>query len=104
MTTFLVPVGNETTSIEENLFCHGTGFACLPPLPMLLSILNISQVPSLVILDASSGQKLSRDAMIAVEWNDAHSVINAWQKGQSGLSLPQKLLAMATLQSDCVIL
>lgn len=104
MTTFVITLGNEPTSMDENLFCQGTGFASLPPSPMLLSILNINQVPSLVILDTSSGQKLSQDAMIAVEWNDAHSVINAWQKGESGLTLCQKVLAIACLQSDCVIL
>ena len=104
MTIFVITLGNDTGSIDENLFCQGTGFAYLPSSPMLLSMLNIDQVPTLVILDTSSGQKLSRDSMIAVEWNDAHSVINSWQKGGSGLSLSQKVLAIVTLQSDCVIL
>ncbi len=104
MTTFLMNIGDKNSSCDDTIFCHGTGFAAIPATPLLLSMLNVNQVPTIIILDNATGQKISRDAMIAMEWNDAHSVINAWQKGKSGLSFAQKTIAVATLQSDCIIL
>lgn len=110
MTTLLITVGNttgtRTTSHDDDIFCQGTGFASIPASSLLLSMLNITHVPTILILETSSGQKISRDAMLAMEWNDPHHVINAWQKGNSGLTFAQKVLAIATLQSEehCIIL
>jgi len=122
MTTFLVSLdsgsslgrGGDEDDDEENTnetvdnFCQGTGFCYLPErkIPLLRSMLNISQVPSIVILNVTTGQKLSDEAMLAMEWNDSHTVINAWQKGQSGLTCMQKMMAILTFQgnsSPCTI-
>jgi hypothetical protein len=66
--------------------------------------LNVTQVPSLVIIDSTTGRPLSTDAALAIEWNEPHRVINAWQRKSSGLSLSQKMFSVLTLQSDtCTI-
>jgi hypothetical protein len=108
MTTFLIAPGDRSATggqeSHDNLFCKGSGFATLPASAVLLSMININQVPAIVILDTSTGQRISRDAMLAMEWNDPHSVINAWQRGKSGLDCTQKILAVASFQSDCCIL
>lgn len=103
MTTFLITAGGQESS-NDNVFCQGTGFATLPASPILFTMMNINHVPTVVILDTATGQSISRDAILAMEWNDPHCVINAWQRGKSGLDCMQKILAVATLQSDCVIL
>jgi hypothetical protein len=107
MTTFLIFLGDTVggqESSEENMFCQGTSFAILPASAVLLSMININQVPAIVILDTATGQRISRDAMLAMEWNDPHSVVNAWQRGKTGLDCTQKILAVASFQSDCCIL
>lgn len=104
MTTFLVNVGASASGPgDDSIFCQGTGFAVLPPTPVLLSMLNISQVPVAIVFETATGQRISRDAMLAMEWNDPQSVINAWQRGKSGLDCTQKALAIASLQTDCVV-
>jgi hypothetical protein len=100
MTTFLVSLGDEQAG---GIFCRGTGFCHLPETLAIRSLLNVSQVPYLAIVDTTTGEKMSQDAMLAMEWNDAHRVINSWQRGRSGLTCTQKMMAVATLQSSCVI-
>jgi hypothetical protein len=103
MTTFVVSTG---TTQMDTVFCRGTGFASLPSSPILLTLLNIFQVPTIVVVDTTTGRPISSDAGLAMEWNDAHGVINAWQRGSSGLTLRQKSLAILTCQSSssCLIL
>lgn len=123
ITTFVIPLGLDDGSTSSSttpqdplliptttgLFADGTGFAALPASALtktgslLLTLLNVDQVPSVVVLDATTGQRLSKDASLAIEWNDPHSVINAWQTGESGLTTSQKALAVASMQSDCTI-
>lgn len=103
MTIFLVVIGDYADPSTDDAFCQGTGFALLPSTPILLSVLNITQVPAAVVLDSGTGQKMSKDAMLAIEWSDPQSVINAWQRGKSGLDCTQKALAVASLQTDCAI-
>lgn len=100
MTTFLLSMGDDTS---VGIFCEGTGFSHLPSTPTVRSLLNISQVPCVIVVDVKTGQKMPQDAMLAMEWNDAHTVINSWQRGRSGLSCTQKMLAVAALQSNCII-
>ena len=105
MATFLVTVGGNAASTDAtgDVFCQGTGFSSLPSTPILLSLLNINQVPVAVVLEKATGHKISRDAMLAMEWNNPQSVINAWQRGKSGLDCTQKALAVASMQSDCTL-
>jgi hypothetical protein len=100
MKTFLVCLGDDAAA---DFFCHGTGFCHLPETPLVRSLLNISQVPCVIIVNSTTGEKMSQDAMLAMEWNDAHRVINSWQRGQSGLTCTQKMMAVATFQSSCAI-
>lgn len=102
MTTFVMPLSDDTED-PDFLFCQGTGFAVLPPSSVVLSMLNITQVPYLAVLETATGQRKDSDAMLAMEWNDPHAVINMWQRGKSGLSCTQKILAVASCQSQCVI-
>ena len=112
MTTFLVSLGNgsgdenDAVAAGVEIFSQGTGFCHLPETPLLRSLLNISQVPCIIVVDTTTTdqKKMSQDAMLAIEWNDPHHVINAWQRGQSGLTWTQKIIAVITLQSSpCVI-
>jgi hypothetical protein len=127
ITTFLVPVGGNTMvlsssykdnhgdnnntddDIEESsnnfLFCHGTGFVLFSQTSYLITMLNTSQLPSVIIIDSTTGRIVSQqDALLAMEWNDSHTVINSWQQGKSGLSCLQKLFAIVTCESSCVVM
>ena len=112
MTTFLVYLENgngyehDVTAAGVEIFSQGTGFCHLPETPLLRSLLNVSQVPCIVVVDTTTAdqKKMSSDSMLAIEWNDPHHVINAWQRGQSGLTWTQKIMAVITMQSSpCVI-
>lgn len=103
MSTFLLFLG-DVDDPSSNLFGLGTGFAVLPPSTVVMSLLNIQELPALVIIDRTTGAKISRDAALALEWNNPQDVINSWQRGRSGLSCTQKLLALSTFQSDCSIM
>ena len=100
--------GQDIFSQNDNLWSHfgrGTGFTSLPTSSVLMTLLNITQVPTLVVIDTSTGRPISSDAVLALEWNDPHDVLQAWHTGYSGLNCWQKLLALATFQSDdCTIL
>jgi hypothetical protein len=86
------------------LFCKGTGFARLsPPSLVLTSLLNVVQIPTLAVLDTTTGRLLPEDAGLAMEWNSSAQVLEAWNMGQSGLTMSQKVLAVASLQSNCTI-
>lgn len=102
MTTLIVFCDNDSSQ-GEPLFCQGTGFTSFPSSPTLMSVLNITQVPSLIVLDTLTGRPIHSDAALALEWNDPHAVLDAWQQGQSGLSSTQKVTAVVTLQSNCAI-
>jgi hypothetical protein len=103
MTTFVVSL-NDNGEERDTLFCQGTGFSSFPSSSILMMLFNITQVPTIVIVDTTTGRAKSPDAGLAMEWNDPHYVINAWQRGNSGLSLSQKALSVITCQSNCVIL
>ena len=127
MTTFVVNLNNnnnnhrggeddtssETASRKNvNLFSHfgtGTGFTYIRPtsssLSIFMALLNVTQVPTIIIFDTSTGRPISGDAKLALEWNEPHDVLQAWHVGHSGLTTCQKLLAVVTCQSsDCTIL
>jgi hypothetical protein len=91
----------------DTAFLQGTGFATLEDStpPLLLTLLNITQLPSVVVIDTATGRKVSEDAGLAIDWNDAHLVLNAWQRGKSGLTCSQTTLAVLTCQGSapCVI-
>jgi hypothetical protein len=89
---------------EESSFMHGTGFAALGSTPVLMSLLNVTQVPTIVIIDSDTGRPLSSGSALAIEWNDPHDCLNAWQAGASGLTARQKVFSLATFQRDCAIL
>jgi hypothetical protein len=100
MTTFLISLDGKES---DNSFCEGTGFAIFPFFPMATRLLNVTQVPAIVVIDSTTGRPLSSDAALAVEWNDPHFVINAWQRKKSGLSCSQKAFSVLTFQSTCTI-
>ena len=95
-----------------NLFSHfgnGTGFTYIRPtsssVSIFMTLLNVTQVPTIIIFDTSTGRPISADAKLALEWNEPHDVLQAWHVGHSGLTTCQKLFAVATCQSsDCTIL
>jgi hypothetical protein len=103
MTLFVVSLSSHLPS-EESSFMHGTGFAALGSTPVLMSLLNVTQVPTIVIIDSSTGRPISGDSALAMEWNDPHDCLNAWQAGGSGLTAWQRIFSLATFQSDCAIL
>lgn len=100
ITTLVVFCGD---SEGQPLFCRGTGFASFPFSATLMSVLNIVHVPSLVVLDTQTGRPIHSDAALAMEWNDPHAVLDAWEQEQSGLSSSQKVVSVLTLQSNCII-
>jgi hypothetical protein len=102
ISTFFVSLNDDPDA--DTLFCQGTGFAIFPSSPTMMTLLNVTQVPSLVIIDSTTGRPLSTDAALAIEWNEPHDVINAWQRKSSGLSMSQKIFSVLTCQSDaCTI-
>jgi hypothetical protein len=44
-----------------------------------MSLLNVTQLPTIVIIDSNTGRPLFRDSALAIEWNDPHDCLNAWQ-------------------------
>ena len=84
-------------------FCRGTGFGLFPTTPLsvptVLSVLNVTKIPAVVVLDAGTGRTVAHDAILAIERNDGHGVINRWQSGKPGLSPWQQVGAVATC--DC---
>jgi hypothetical protein len=101
--------GGISDVLDDNIFCHGTGFSllCMDHTSVLLSMLNVTQVPSVVVLDTVTGRQLGDTALLAMEHhaNNPHQVIQAWEQGKSGLSCCSKFLAMVTCQTStpCVI-
>ena len=100
MTIFLVNCNETSTDQLSSVFLAGSGFAHLPHHPILHTLLNITQIPTLVVVDTTTGRPLSQDAILALEWNDPHYVLDAWKRGQSGLTGFQQGLALATWQSQ----
>ena len=105
--------GTSSASRNVNLFSHfgtGTGFTYIrlqptSSLSIAMALLNVTQVPTIIVFDTSTGRPISSDAKLALEWNEPHDVLQSWHVGHSGLTTCQKLLAVATCQSgDCTIL
>ncbi|OEU06460.1 hypothetical protein FRACYDRAFT_272740 [Fragilariopsis cylindrus CCMP1102] len=93
----------EDFSSNNDNFCAGTGFTVFPSTvstSTILAILNVSKIPSVVVIDTTTGRIVSRDAILAIEKNNSHTVINRWQSGKSGLSFGQSICAAVTCQSD----
>jgi hypothetical protein len=95
-----------------DLYCLGTGFALLPNnnsnTSLLLSMLNVTQVPSIIVIDTATGRQVGGDvALLAMVSNrdNPQRILQAWEQGKSGLSCCETLLAMATCQTSvwCVI-
>jgi hypothetical protein len=92
-----------------DLFCLGTGFSLLPDdnTSFLLSILNVIQVPSIIVVDTATGRKVGGDAtLLAMETHrdNPQQVLQAWEQGKSGLSFCETLLALAKCQTlACMI-
>jgi hypothetical protein len=96
-----------------SILAAGTGFVKMEFNPILLTILNITQLPSLVVIDTTTGRPLSGSSsssrfnhhtMVAIEYNDPDSVIQAWKQGKSGISCCQSIWVTATCQdSACVV-
>lgn len=97
-------VFTDLSNDNDDSFCKGTGFAKFPlshhNLSNVLALLNVTKIPSLVIIDTITGQTVSRDAILSIENNDCHTVINRWQMGKSGLSFTQQVCAHVTCQSE----
>jgi hypothetical protein len=95
----------DTPHVDNFFFFHGTGFAVFPSEQndIVWNMLNISQLPSVIVNDTTTGRIVSADALLAIERNDPHFVINSWQQGKSGLSCLQRLLAAATCEGSCHI-
>ena len=87
-------------------FMDGTGFIKLVRDPsIVMTLLNVSQIPTLTIIDTVTGRPIPLNAALALEWNEPHNVLQAWHMGQSGLSISQQLLAIVSCQShECTIL
>ncbi|KAG7359738.1 hypothetical protein IV203_034836 [Nitzschia inconspicua] len=99
---------NQINNDGGNVFCNGTGFALLSlhNTSILLSMLNVTQVPSVVVVDTVTGRRLGDTALLAMEHHRDHPqrVIDAWEQGKSGLSCCSTMLAIATCRtSSCVI-
>jgi hypothetical protein len=127
MTVFVVPLNSTSTmsttsvsrssrsslledpnddAVPSSLFAVGTGFTLLPPSALLRTVLNVTQVPTVIILDTSTGRPLSPNASLALQWNAPHEVLQAWHTGHSGLTTLQLIGAIVTCQGQecCAIL
>ena len=103
-------MGTETESGGDtvgngSILGAGTGFVGMEYDPTILTILNITQLPTLVVIDTITGRPLSSSgrhnhhrAMAAIEYNDPDIVIEAWKRGQSGLTCCQSIWTTATCQ------
>ena len=99
----LAITSDDITSSSES-FLQATGFCTCPFTPSLQTILNITHVPSLVVL--CNGKKIptSVHEELALEWNndDFEKILQAWKQGQSALSMCQQLQASLMFPS-CTI-
>jgi len=95
-------------------FCRGTGFAVVPcgggggstrrnTTPTILALLNVSKIPSVVVLDATTGRIVSRDAIPSLERNDAHTVVNSWQSSGTKQSQRGTCCCCCCRGSSCTI-
>uniref|UniRef100_A0A7S0F6N2 Uncharacterized protein n=1 Tax=Craspedostauros australis TaxID=1486917 RepID=A0A7S0F6N2_9STRA len=91
-------------SPEARAYRNGTGFAVMRSSNILYTLLNVTYIPMIVVVDMRTGRPCSKDAGLALEWNTAGDVVRAWEKGRSGLTMAQKFLAVCTFQSECIIL
>jgi hypothetical protein len=69
------------------------------------SLLNVTQVPTIVIINSDTDRPLSRESALAIEWNDPHDCFNkdgfnAWQAGGSGMTVPWLPVKVTALSSD----
>ena len=102
--------GKESESGEDTLgygsiLGTGTGFVGMECDPTVLTILNITQLPTVVVIDTKTGRPLLSSgrhnhhrAMAAIEYNDPDTVIQAWKQGKSGLTCCQSIWTIATCQ------
>jgi hypothetical protein len=91
----------DNSSRNASLFCGGTGFYIFPSLSILPTVLNVTQLPTIIVVDNQTGKTLPSDAILAIERNDSDTVITAWQQGKSGLSCIQKIITVSTCESHC---
>eukprot|EP00536_Pseudo-nitzschia_multiseries_P015362 jgi/Psemu1/42227/gm1.42227_g len=98
-------------------FCRGTGFAVVPTTSrntstLLMLLGGIQKVPFVVVVDTVTGRTLPKDAMLAIQTNDPHSVVQRWQHPRryycpSGLTpcqtLGKALLCGSEDYSCCVV-
>ena len=69
MTLFAVSLGDHHHHLPQessSSFLHGTGFAALPSTPVLMSLLNVTQVPTIVIIDSNTGRPISQDSALTL--------------------------------------
>ena len=93
---------SDQSSLSSSAFCNGTGFCLFPTsgrVSTKLALLNISKIPAVVVLDSFTGKVVAKDAILSIEHNNSHTVVNRWQAGKSGLSFLQQWGSIATC--DC---
>jgi hypothetical protein len=90
MTLFVVFLGGQ----QDGTFLFGSGFSNLPPSSILTTVLNVTKLPTLVVIDSETGRPISQDESLAVKWNEPRDVLASWEEGRSGLSLLQKAFAL----------
>ena len=76
---------------EEELLVQGTGFYCLPwghtNRSALLTLLAVTQVPTLVVVSNHDGRRITDRGMSAIESNTTPSLLfERWRKGESWTS------------------
>ena len=80
-------------SIDTAILQH-TGFGLTRPTAALNAILNISHVPTLVVL--RDGRKISKSCEeLTLEWNTVQENLDAWKEGRSGLTMAQQVQSLA---------
>ena len=101
---------SQTEQFKIDRFMEGTAFYRIVPdpasakaVPTVLRLLNVTQIPSLCLIDSTGRPR--REIESAIEWNEdenPQTVIDRWREGGSGLTISQQLLVGAS--STCCLM
>ncbi|GKY99168.1 hypothetical protein MPSEU_000872300 [Mayamaea pseudoterrestris] len=88
------------TQPVETCLC-GSGFGYTRLTPTLQACFNVTQLPYLVVLH--HGRRISGShEELALEWNEADAIVDAWSRQTSALSVAQRVQA-SLLFPQCIV-
>lgn len=85
-----VCVPNDAINEQAESVCRGTGFYCLPfyhaNRAAIIRLLSVSMVPTVVVVNNSTGSRITDHGMQAIDMN-RDGAVEAWRSGGSGVAL-----------------